>query len=108
IYVGADDDGALQGEPEACKVFKMNISDALIAQMSRVKSLVREKIKPVPPVVVREARLDGEPVIVAEVQRGGNPPYATHQNQIFVRKGATSRIADPVDLRSLISNSAFH
>jgi predicted HTH transcriptional regulator len=41
--------------------------------------------------------------VLAEVQRGNNPPYATHQNQIYIRKGATSRTADPAELRALIS-----
>jgi hypothetical protein len=104
IYVGADDDGTLQGEAEARKVFRGSIQEALVAQMSRLKDLVRENVKPVPLVDVRQMTLGADPILVAEVQRGNNPPYATHQNQIYVRKGATSRTADPSELRSLISD----
>jgi ATP-dependent DNA helicase RecG len=104
VYVGADDDGALQGEAEARKVFRGSIDEALAAQMSRLKELVRENIKPVPLVDVRQIMLGADPVLVAEVQRGNNPPYATHQNQVYIRKGATSRTADPSELRALISD----
>jgi hypothetical protein len=104
IYVGADDDGTPQGEAEACRLFRGNIEEALAAQTSRLKDMVRENVKPVPLVDVRQMTLGSDPILVAEVQRGNNPPYATHQNQIYVRKGATSRTADPSELRALISN----
>jgi ATP-dependent DNA helicase RecG len=103
ICVGADDDGVLQGEAEARRVFRGSIEEALAAQMSRLKDLVRENVKPVPLVDVRQMTLGADPIVVAQVQRGNNPPYATHQNQIYVRKGATSRTADPSELRALIS-----
>ena len=104
IYVGADDDGLPQSEAEARRVFHGSIEEALAAQMSRLKDLVRENIKPVPLVDICQMTLGADPVVVAEVQRGNNPPYATHQNQIYVRKGATSRAADPSELRALISD----
>ncbi len=103
VYVGADDDGALQGEAEVRKVFHGSIDEALAAQISRLKELVRENVKPVPLVDVRQIMLAADTILVAEVQRGNNPPYATHQNQVYVRKGATSRTADPSELRALIS-----
>lgn len=104
VYVGAEDDGALQGEAEVRRVFCGSIDEALAAQMSRLKELVRENVKPIPPVDVRQITLGADPILVAEVQRGNNPPYATHKNQIYVRKGATSRTADPSELRALISD----
>jgi Putative DNA-binding domain len=107
IYVGANDDGILQGETEVCRIFQSSAPEALAEQISRLKSLVREKVKPVPVVDVRPITLGVDPAVVAEVQRGGNPPYATHQNQIYVRRGATSRIADPTELRSLITSTDF-
>jgi len=107
VYVGADDDGALQGEAEVRKVFRGSIDEALAAQMSRLKELLRENVKPVPIVDVHQMTLGVDPVLVAEVQRGNNPPYATHQNQIYVRKGATSRTADPSEVRALISDANF-
>lgn len=107
IYVGADDDGVLLGGTVACRVFRGSIAYVLTAQISRLKELVRGKIKPVPLVDVRQMTLGMDPIVVAEVQRGDNPPYATHQKQIYVRKGATSRTADPSDLRALISRSSL-
>jgi hypothetical protein len=104
LYVGTDDDGSLQGEAEVRKVFRGSIDEALAAQMSRLKELIRENVKPVPLVDVRQIALGADRILVAEVQRGNNPPYATHQNQIYVRKGATSRTADPSELRALISD----
>jgi predicted HTH transcriptional regulator len=82
----------------------LRIDEALAGQISRLKELVRENVKPVPLVDVRQITLGADPILVAEVQRGNNPPYATHQNQIYVRKGATSRTADPSELRALISD----
>ena len=105
IYVGTTDDGIPQGEIEACRILQCNVADAIAQQMSRLKSLIREKVKPVPTVEIRQMILGSDPVVVAEVQRGDNPPYATHQNQIYVRKGATSRIADPSELRPLFSGT---
>ncbi len=104
VYVGADDDGSPQGEAEARKLFRGNTEEALMAQTTRLKELVRENVKPVPLVDIHQMTLGADPVLVAEVRRGNNPPYATHQNQIYIRKGATSRTADPSELKALISD----
>jgi hypothetical protein len=105
IYVGANDDGIPQGETEVCRIFQSSTAEAVAQQISRLKSLVREKVKPVPAVDIRQITLGIDPVVIADVRRGENPPYATHQNQIYVRRGATSRIADPTELRSLITST---
>lgn len=105
IYVGANDDGVPQGETEVCRIFQSSAAEAVAQQICRLKSLIREKVKPVPAVDVRQITLGIDPVVIASVGRGENPPYATHQNQIYVRKGATSRIPDPNELRSLITST---
>jgi hypothetical protein len=81
------DDGTVQANTEACRIFQCNFADALAQQVSRLKSLTREKVKPVPAVDIRHIALGADLVVVAEVQRGVNPPYATHHNQIYVRRG---------------------
>lgn len=109
IFVGVDDDGTLQGEAVACRVLKETIEESIANQISRLRRLVRENVRPVlPDFQVRQFTVDGKPLVVAEVARGSNPPYATHQNQIFVRKGSTNRTPDPSELRALVSNTGFH
>jgi len=103
VYVGANDDGTVQANTEACRIFQCNVADALAQQVSRLKSLIREKVKPVPAIDIRQIAFGADSVVVAEVQRGVNPPYATHQNQIYIRRGATTRAADPTELRALFS-----
>lgn len=73
VYVGADDDGTPQGESEASRVFRGNVGEALSEQTSRLKDLVRERVKPVVLVDVRQIMLGADPILVADVQRGNNP-----------------------------------
>jgi predicted HTH transcriptional regulator len=80
----------------------------MLPTISRLKSLVREKVKPVPAVDIRQITLGVDPIVVAEIRRGDNPLYAALQNQIYVRRGATSRFADPTELRSLITSTDFN
>ena len=80
----------------------------MLPTIARLKSLVREKVKPVPAVDIRRITLGVDPIVAAEIRRGDNPPHATHQNQIYVRRGAASRIADPAELRSLITSTDFN
>jgi predicted HTH transcriptional regulator len=41
------------------------------------------------------ARPYGEPVLIVNVPRGSDRPYSTHDNVVWVRKGATNRRPDP-------------
>ncbi len=65
--------------------------------------LIADKIKPVPKnfsMDVVEAA--GEPILMVTIRRGDDGPYATHENDIYVRKGGTNRRPDPQsELRGL-------
>jgi len=52
IYVGVQDDGSPQGEAAVRASFQGEAEAALEAQADRLKTLAREKIKPVPQIVV--------------------------------------------------------
>jgi hypothetical protein len=95
IYVGVQDDGLPQGEAAARAAFRSELNAALITQGERLKTLMRERIKPVPPVTVRPITVRDQPIVVADVERGPQRPYSTHDNKVFIRKGATNRLADP-------------
>lgn len=95
LYVGVADDGVPQGEAELRKLFRADLDSAAKAQEDRLRLLIRERIKPVPDVSVKQAIIHGEPVVVVDVKPGGRRPYATHENKAFVRKGATNKLADP-------------
>lgn len=104
LYVGVEDDGSPQGENRACQVFHKEGPAALVAQADRIKDLLRERMKPVllAKPVVTEAL--GCRFVVLDIERGTDRPYATHDNKVFVRKGATNRLADPhADLPGLLS-----
>jgi len=102
VYVGASDDGSAQGEVEACRVLKANVEEGLADCIARLKSLVREKVKPVPDITVRRITVGQAPIVVVEVQRGNNPPYSTHENRILVRRGASNRVPNASELRELV------
>jgi hypothetical protein len=103
IYVGVQDDGSPQGEAAVRASFHCEAEAALEVQADRLKTLAREKIKPVPHIVVNRLTIHDHPLIVARVERGSQCPYSTHENKVFVRKGATNRIADPhTELTALI------
>jgi Putative DNA-binding domain len=95
IYVGVRNDGSPQGEAAARTIFGCDLESALEVQHDRLKTLVREKIKPVPFVTVKRLVIHDHPAIAVEVERGSQRPYATHDNKVFIRKGATNRLADP-------------
>jgi hypothetical protein len=108
IYLGVSDrDGTPQGKGELRKHFGKD-GDPLSAQAARLKSLVRERIKPVPVVTIRPSEIHGEPLLVAEVEVGNDKPYSTHDNKAYIRKGATNRLADPrTEIPQLKPNSLF-
>ncbi len=108
IYIGVRNDGSPQGEAVARATFRQDLGKSLELQEDRLKILVREKIKPVPLVTVKQARIHDHPIILADVERGPQRPYSTHDNKVFVRKGATNRLADPhSELPSLLAPDVF-
>lgn len=101
LYVGVDDEGVPLGITGARKCFKKSI-DPLKEQLAMLKSLVTENTKPVPNVNYNIVQVSGHPVVVAEVQKSPSI-CSTQDNRVFVRRGATSRLADPqTELPSLI------
>jgi len=108
IYVGADDEGVPLGEAELRRCFHAEIEAAVQAQVTRLRALTREQIKPVPPATVKAIQLHDHPLILVEVKEGQQKPYATHGNDVYVRRGATNRRADPhSDLPALLGRSGF-
>ncbi len=95
LYVGAADSGNPLGDTALSKAFKVESDMAAIQQAERIKSLKREKIKPVPPVRVELITVFGERLVLVEVERGSRRPYSTFENKVFVRKGGSNRLADP-------------
>jgi Schlafen, AlbA_2 len=96
LYLGVDDrNGTPQGEPALHKALGANRQQALPDQIARIKSIVRERVKPVPSVKVEEAEAFGYPIVVVTVEQGPDRPYSTHDNKVLIRKGATNRLADP-------------
>lgn len=95
LYIGVNDDGTPQGAAQLATIGKANTDDALDALVKRIERLVREAVKPVPEVTVSPVAVFGSPVVVVEVGAGEEAPYATAQNDMFIRRGATSRKPDP-------------
>jgi hypothetical protein len=82
LYVGAADSGTPLGDTALSKAFKDEPNAAAIQQAERIKSLKREKIKPVPPVRVEPITVFGERLILVEVGRGSRRPYSTFENKV--------------------------
>jgi hypothetical protein len=103
LYVGVQDDGLPEGEAAVRVAFRSELNAALKEQVDRLKTLMRERIKPVPVVTVKLLAAHDHPIVLADVERGTQRPYATHDNKMFVRKGATNRLADPNELAALLA-----
>ncbi len=104
-YVGVADDGSPQGEQKLQSVFRSEPSAGLETQKGRIRELTRERTKPVLAVSPEIVEVHGYRLIMVEVEQGSDPPYSTHGNRVFVRKGATNKLADPqADLAPLLSN----
>jgi hypothetical protein len=93
LFVGVNDEGVPLGLPAAQRLFRQQ-SDPIEAQLANVRKLIIENIKPVPDVSYRVATVHGNPVIVAEVGKLSRI-CSTQNNGIYIRKGATNRLADP-------------
>ncbi|MDT8068495.1 MAG: ATP-binding protein [Terriglobia bacterium] len=105
LFLGVDDEGIPLGIAAARECFKKT-HDPIDAQRARLKSLITESTKPVPSIVYKTAEVNGSPVVVAEVQKSASV-CSTQDNRVYVRRGATSRLADPeTELRSLLNTSS--
>jgi hypothetical protein len=103
LYIGVLDDSTPEGRGRFLKSAGSDPTKAEDTLRARVAKLIADKIKPVP----EDHKIDlvlsaGEPVLVVNVKRGANRPYATHENEIYIRKGSTNRRPDPhSELRDL-------
>jgi hypothetical protein len=101
IFMGVNDEGVPLGIAAASQCFKKRL-DPIEAQKLRLKSLVTENTKPVPSVTYSTASVSGNVVVIAQVKKSPSV-CSTQDNRVYVRRGATSRLADPeTELRSLL------
>jgi hypothetical protein len=96
LYVGVCDDGTPQEESHMRKAGKGAVQEASQLLMQRLRELGRDRIKPVPPLVVEQVRVFGKLVIVASVAAGVSRPYSTTSNDVFIRKGGSNMKPDPL------------
>jgi hypothetical protein len=99
LYVGVAGTGTPQGRSELFKTFRPDPgrSNGEPTQAARewLRGLVQEKLRRQPPVVEQVLEVYGEPVLCVVVEAGLDRPYATNDNEIVVRKGASNRRPDP-------------
>ncbi|MCP3104550.1 ATP-binding protein [Myxococcus sp. K15C18031901] len=105
LYVGVDDNGNPQGLSELKKATKRaddGVDIQLKSVTDRLEQLFRANVKPFPSYRLKVHDKDGRPVIVVDVKAGDQPPYASAQNEYFVRHGSSSMRPDPSELRRLL------
>lgn len=105
LYVGVDDSGVPQGLAELKKATKRaddNVELSLKSSIDRLDQLFRNNVKPLPRYEIKVHDREGRPVVVVDVKKGDLPPYATFQNEYFVRHGSSSMRPDPSELRRLM------
>ncbi len=95
LYIGVKDTGAPEGEAVLCKMAKSDAIPGWKILADRVLHLVREKVKPTADVSVLQIRVFGDPIIVVKIAASSGGPFSTHENDVWVRKGATNRKPDP-------------
>lgn len=95
LYIGVKDDGIPEGPVALQKAFSAAPDASMEAAKVRLKKLLRERVKPDPVFEAHAVEVFGLPVLAVFVQQGSERPYATHENDVFIRKGATNKKADP-------------
>lgn len=101
LYIGAKPSGAPEGRAALHKALpKGKKTDATAGQVEQavrdwLRELVQEKLRRAPPVEEHLLEIHGEPVLCVIVERGPDTPYATIENDIFIRKGSNNRRPDP-------------
>ncbi len=105
LYVGVDDSGVPQGFSELKRATKRtddNVDLHIKSITDRLDQLFRSNVKPPPRYELKVHDKEGRPVIIVDVKKGDQPPYATSQNEYFVRHGSSSMRPDPSELRRLM------
>jgi len=107
LYLGVEDDATLQGSAQLMSAVGMPPDKAEKAMMDHVDRLIRNQVKPTPAFSKHFVSIAESPVLIVNVERGRERPYATHENEIWIRKGATNRRPDArTELPSLFPSSA--
>jgi predicted HTH transcriptional regulator len=109
LYIGLDDRGKPLGDDELAVAVagKKHSHEFSLPELREklkedLSKLVREFVKPVPAVSTTWLTMGGQSVLLAIVPAGTDRPYSTHDNLIYVRKGATCRAPEPkTELRGL-------
>jgi predicted HTH transcriptional regulator len=114
IYIGVRDrDGLPLGVAELRKSAKKDLQShadlqaLLVAQCDRTRWVITNKIHPIPQFRIEIAMPYGEPVVQVQIEAGSGVLYATHDNQIFIRRGATNRRPGENELRQLLQNQTW-
>lgn len=96
LYIGVSNAGIPAGEVQLRKVGKADVEASLGSVTDRLQELVREKIKPVPRVQIEPVLISGSWIVVIDVPPSSEGPFATLQNDIYIRKGASNYKPDPL------------
>jgi len=106
LYIGVNNAGIPAGEPQLRKAGKADVDSSLHLLVTRMNELIRERTKPVLPVSAEPISVFGSWIIVVDVPAGESRPYATIQNDVYIRKGASNFKADPLtELPSLYART---
>lgn len=104
LYLGVDDHRRVEGRSALSRALGAKEEDARAELERAMNKIITDKVKPVPRCVTKFVDLYGEPVFVVSVERGDQRPYATFNNQIFIRKGSSNVNPDPTtELRQLLA-----
>jgi schlafen family protein len=95
VYVGVDDEGVPLGISAARKVGGSSPEEALDITRKMIDRAVRNTIIPVPDFSIDTVEAHGHPLLAVNVKSGPSTPYASEQNDIYVRRGATNRRPEP-------------
>lgn len=109
LYIGAKPTGIPEGRSALHKALptKNGTAPDEVEQAARewLREVLQERLRRPPPVEDRVVHVHGEPILCVVVERGSETPYATIENDIFIRKGASNRRPDPhSELPALVGN----
>jgi hypothetical protein len=98
IFVGIDDDGHIKG-------LELDFKQKDRFEQ-KIRQLVRNRVKPMPPVEVAFLDVRGFVIAKISVARGDAPAYMIG-GAIYVRSGSSDVQAQPEDLKRLVTEYAF-
>ncbi|MEQ8719626.1 MAG: ATP-binding protein [Sandaracinaceae bacterium] len=111
LYVGVRSSGSPEGRSALFKAFRAESGAKWESVEATVRAwlrdLVQEKLRRPPPVEEHLIEVHGEPVLCVVVGQGAELPYATIENDIFIRRGANNRRPDPYSELPQLVGSAF-